>query len=319
MNRCLVFGSGSAGIRHARNARSLGIETKIISKRELEEFQTFKTLENALSSFKPDFAIVANRTSEHLDDLGILVQEKIPALIEKPLTTKVSHQLNNLIDLINHQQLQNNYRVAYLMRYHPLVIQLNKDIESLGKINYVNSQYSHYLPWWRSHGDFKKSYSASRDQGGGVMYDSSHEIDLIQFLFGKVESVSGILKNYQTLGIESDELSSLSLELEENVAVDISLDYLSRIPVRTMRIEGKEGTVILDFIKENYFINTSEDKEVRKIDFEIDRNQIFMDELKSFIYNLNDCLLPNINDSLETVKIFDLVQESNIKRKWIRT
>lgn len=311
MNKCLVFGSGSAGIRHAKNAQFLGMEVVLVTQRKVEGFEAYKSFEEAFDKFSPHFGIIANRTSHHLDALRLLVDQNIPALIEKPLTNSFDKCLNELVESVNNQGTQDIYRVAYLMRYHPLVIQLNKDLESLGEINYINSQYGHYLPWWRDNSDYRESYSASRDQGGGVMYDSSHEIDLIQFLFGNINSVSAKLRNFNVLDIDSDELCSLSLELENNIIADISLDYLSKIPTRSFRVEGSKGTAILDFINDNYFISTQDNKEIKKIDMKIDRNDIFITELRDFTQDMKKCILPNITESIKTVQVFDKANNSH--------
>ena len=311
MDKCIVFGSGSAGLRHARNAKTLGFDVAIISQREVEGFRCFKSFDESSRSFNPDFGIIANRTSDHLEALGLLVRENLPALIEKPLCCSLDDSIKNLIKSIERKSSLHKYRVAYLMRYHPLIIRFLEDLNKLGKINYVNSQYGHYLPWWRKEGDYKRSYSASMDQGGGVMYDSSHEIDLIQFLFGQIRSVEAKIRNFKSLDINSDELCSLSLELENNIIADVSLDYLSKIPVRSFRVEGSNGTVILDFINNNYFISTKEDKEIQKTKMKIDRNSIFIKELMDFTENMKNCILPDLVQSLETLKIFDLARQSN--------
>ena len=74
--------------------------------------------------------------------------------------------------------------------------------------------------------DFKESYGAELRKGGGVLYDSSHEIDLVQYLFGETKSVSAFLGNLGVLGINSDELCSMNMTLKNDIKVNISLDYL---------------------------------------------------------------------------------------------
>ena len=38
---------------------------------------------------------------------------------------------------------------------------------------------------------------------------------------------------------------------------------------------------------------------------------IFINELKDFTENMSGCILPDLNESLETIKIFDLARQSN--------
>ena len=40
---------------------------------------------------------------------------------------------------------------------------------------------------------------AHKNQGGGVLLDTSHEINYLQRLFGKVKSIQGTGENFQTL------------------------------------------------------------------------------------------------------------------------
>ena len=44
-----------------------------------------------------------------------------------------------------------------------------------------------YLPDWRTNADYSKSYSASFEMGGGVLFDLIHEIDLAVNLMGQPE------------------------------------------------------------------------------------------------------------------------------------
>ena len=138
-----------------------------------------------------------------------------------------------------------------------MVKQLVNDMPRLGKVYYVHSQFGQFLPWWRPETNFKESYSAALKKGGGVLYDSSHEIDLVQYLFGEAEGVSAFLGNLGVLGINSDELCCMNMTLKNDIKVNISLDYLCKIPIRLFRIEGYSGTVIIDFINNTYSITVS--------------------------------------------------------------
>ena len=80
---------------------------------------------------------------------------------------------------------------------------------------------------WRPHQDYRNSYSAREDLGGGATLDFIHEIDLINWLFGIPESVSGILSKTGALSIQTED--SVDAFINRNgVIINLHLDYLRR-------------------------------------------------------------------------------------------
>jgi len=318
MKKCLIIGSGSAGLRHARNAQILGKKVAVVSSRILRDFKTFDCISEAKKEFNPDFIVIASITADHISNLNNLINLDVPVLVEKPLTHKFDDKLLDFVSVIKKRDIYRCYRVGYLMRYHPMVKQLVRDMPRLGKIYYVHSQFGQFLPWWRPKADFKESYSAELRKGGGVLYDSSHEIDLVQYLFGETKSVSAFLGNLGVLGINSDELCSMNMTLKNDIKVNISLDYLSKIPTRLFRIEGYSGTVIIDFINNIYSINTDRNNKPKVIDYDFERNSLFLEELEQFFDKPQDSILPDLDESIHTLRIFEAIKKSSEEKRWIK-
>ena len=67
--KSLIIGYGSIGRRHETVLKQLGADTAIVS-RHAEV--AYRTLEEGLEHFQPDYVVVANRTSEHLATLDRL-------------------------------------------------------------------------------------------------------------------------------------------------------------------------------------------------------------------------------------------------------
>ena len=64
-----------------------------------------------------------------------------------------------------------------------------------------------YLPNWHPWEDYRKFAMAHKNQGEGVLLDTSHEINYLQRLFGKVKDVHGLVGKFSDLEITSDDLS----------------------------------------------------------------------------------------------------------------
>ncbi len=60
---------------------------------------------------------------------------------------------------------------------------INQD--KLGKIYSVQVDLGEYLPDWHPWEDYRQSYAARADQGGGVVLTLIHELDYLHWLFGK--------------------------------------------------------------------------------------------------------------------------------------
>ena len=55
------------------------------------------------------------------------------------------------------------------------------------------------------------------DQGGGVLLDTSHEINYLQRLFGNVKETQGIVGKFSDLDITSDDLTLSILKFKNNL------------------------------------------------------------------------------------------------------
>ena len=81
---------------------------------------------------------------------------------------------------------------------------------------------------------------------------------------------------------------------------------------------SKKGTIVLDFIKNTYSYHYGGHKRTYTKLFNFTRNDIFITEIKDFIDNPRKSLLPDIDFSSETLKIFDAINNQSRKNKWIK-
>ena len=92
----LIVGLGSMGIRHSEILREISSDTKIVALRHKDsQADTFinadcvvTNIEDALN-YKPDFAIISNPSSFHIETAIPLAKEGIHLLIEKPISSSL--------------------------------------------------------------------------------------------------------------------------------------------------------------------------------------------------------------------------------------
>ena len=63
--KILIIGFGSIGQKHFKILSSLSHEVAVVSNRKIHSILCYKELRDSLIIFKPDYIVIANRTSEH--------------------------------------------------------------------------------------------------------------------------------------------------------------------------------------------------------------------------------------------------------------
>jgi predicted dehydrogenase len=82
---------------------------------------------------------------------------------------------------------------------------------TIGKILSIRSEVGSYLPSWRPDSDYKKSVSAIKKLGGGVLLELSHDIDYLVWLFGNVKWVSSTIHRQSNLKIDTEDTAHITL------------------------------------------------------------------------------------------------------------
>ena len=221
----IIVGLGSIGQRHQKILTDLGHE--VIPCHQNDD------LKSLIATNHPNGILICNPTSLHLKTAKMAVG--LPLLIEKPL----SDNLDGITPL------QGKILVAYCLRFQPGLIQIKQQLKAgvIGKVKTAEIFCSTYLPDWHPGTDYRQSYSAKKNLGGGVLLDLSHEIDYAVWFFGRVKTVSAKLKLAPELNIETEAVADLEIEFVSGVKTQIHLDYITKPPRRGCLIKGKTGNL----------------------------------------------------------------------------
>lgn len=299
----LIIGYGSIGKRHEEVLKSMSrnFEIHIVTKQNLDEKVTFKDLDaiNDLSVY--DYFIIASETYKHYEQLQYLNSKLKNKIIfcEKPLFEefKTFGNINNII------------YIGYVLRFHPLMLKL-KEMLTNEKIIAASIKCGQYLPGWRPDIDYRNSYSAKKDEGGGVLLDLSHEIDYCQWLFGKLSELKSYQLKISDLEIDSDDIAMFIGKTGNGVLINLSIDYISKITHRKMIIETLESTYELDFIANSLKQN---DKHGNNRLFEVEkleRNDLFVSMHASILSDgKHACTL---TEGLDVMYTIGMIQEQKL-------
>jgi predicted dehydrogenase len=305
--RFLLVGLGGIGQRHLRNLRTLlGDEAEFLAYRQrrsspvltngmdvesgsnLESkyrLRVFADLNEALAE-RPEAVIISNPTSLHLAVARAAVGAGCHLFIEKPL----AHEMNgvaDLLDLIESKKLVT--LVGYQWRFHPCLIALRDVLQAntIGRVIAVRARFGEYLPNWHPYEDYRQSYAARRELGGGVLLTQIHDFDYLGWLFGwprRLFCIGGKLSN---LEIDVEDTASTLMECEvagRTVPIHLQQDYLTNPGERSCEVVGESGKISANLADGILQVWTAGGKLASQERFDmIDRNQIFLEELKHFL------------------------------------
>ena len=293
-NPILVFGVGSIGERHLGILQKLGYhDLWVYRQRNLP----LRTLDAGALRVVTDWAeleevpfkaaIVCTPTAQHLAQTLWCVRRGIPVLVEKPL----SHSLAGLDELKSTlAESPTLIQVAYMLRYHPFFQKIKTLIETaeLGRLLTMQTYWGEYLPDWHPWEDYRQSYAARRDLGGGVALTLSHDLDLVNWLAGSSVKTWHTLKNYRSaLEIDVESGADVSLGYENGVTAHCHLNYHERTPRRWYRFAFDEGSVEVDYLAARCTVGQPGGRGQTEFLENFDRNQLFVNQTKDFFQNIN--------------------------------
>jgi predicted dehydrogenase len=290
----LIFGAGSIGERHLGILQKLGYTNLWVYRQRNLPFRTvdsntLRVVRNLDELDQTPFAaaIICTPTAQHLSQTLWCVHRQIPVLIEKPL----SHTLENLEEL--NTALAANptlIQVAYMLRYHPFFQKIKTTIEhnTLGKLLTLQTYWGEYLPDWHPWEDYRQSYAARRELGGGVALTLSHDIDLVNWLAGSQVTSWHTLKNHRSsLEIDVESGADVSLGYKNGITAHCHLNFHERIPRRWYRFAFAEGAVEIDYLKATCCMMQPGRQTVTHTLENFDRNQLFEDQTADFFQKIN--------------------------------
>lgn len=273
-------GVGSIAKRHIRNLHSIckkeNIDLTIDAFRRLPEtidgIDKVYCDENSVPS-DYDVIFITNPTDKHLETLIQFHDKGKHFFIEKPVVSLPQIEKAKSFETRN----DSVYYVAAPLRYNAVIQWIKNNINPDDVIS-IRSISSSYLPDWRPGQDYRETYSAHKDMGGGVSIDLIHEWDYLSYLFGQPMNVKSFMGKISNLEIDSDDYAIYIAEYSDKI-IELHLDYFGRKTIREMQLFTKEETIIGDIANNKMtFLRTG-----KSVDFNEERDDYQKRELIHFM------------------------------------
>ena len=195
-----IIGLGNMGKKHLKTVINNN-NTSLIATVDPENKEAdYRTVNEMLDYIKPDCAIIASPTSNHIDAAAALLKHDIDLLIEKPVVS-TREQIEEIKALSSRSKAV--IAVGHIERFNPTIQTLKEDLEGQTIIDFYAKRVSP-LP--------------GRISDVGVSLDLAvHDIDLARFLTGKTFT-----------GCHSQKTSLKTNNVEDNITISLKQDATSQ-------------------------------------------------------------------------------------------
>lgn len=260
-----VVGFGRMGLTHFSilnqhpNVQFVGVcDSSSFMLRNVRNYvgvDTYTSDKELIDSANLDFLIVATPTAYHSETVRMAVERGIHVFVEKPFSLSVE-QGEELADLAARKGVVN--QVGYVVRFNEIFAKVRELVANgtLGEL--LSFKMEMYGPTVLKAS--KGSWRSKKQEGGGVLYDfASHAIDLVNFVIGCPERVSGsVLQSIYSTHVE-DAVYSTFLHaggVNGRLLANWS-DPSYRKPKYNMEVLGRNGKIVADLHMLKLFLRES--------------------------------------------------------------
>jgi len=321
--KAMVVGCGSIGRRHVRNLKALGIGQFAFCDKNPEALkqcnedvkgELFTGYREALRSYKPDFVLICTPPVYHVDEALAALQAGAHVFIEKPL----SHESAGVDVLLAEARRHNrNVQVGYNLRFHPGLQILKELIESgkIGRVLWLNVEAGQYLPDWRPWQNYRDSYSARHDLGGGIILDGSHELDYICWLLGWPTEVSCRAEHLSSLELDVEDSAWIYLTFPDRRRAELHLDFVQRSYTRTCKVVGESGTALWDFTSQEVRWFSAGEPGWKSIPYKFEVNDMYVTEMSHFLGSLGSGTGPlvDLEQGRDVIRVVEAAKKSSVE------
>lgn len=260
--------------------------------------KTFRDYNEMLEKTSPGAVLVCTPPALNFDIVKRTGEKGIPAFVEKPFTTQLQEAVE-LTRIYTDKGIVN--QIGYVNRFNDVFCKTKEllDDNVIGNIiRFKSEMFSCTI----TKSDESSGWRSSRDSGGGAVFEmGSHAIDLVNFLIGKPDKITGSSLNFiYSTKVEDAAYSTFMYKNGISGILNVNWSDTSyRKPTNKIEIFGDKGRILVDQYSFKIFLN----RESKKNNFRRGWNTLYItdvfkpvpfyirgNEFTSQLYHFVDCI-----------------------------
>ncbi|MBR6504166.1 MAG: Gfo/Idh/MocA family oxidoreductase [Clostridia bacterium] len=315
----IIIGFGGSGKRYAENLSkyfkefNLNILPTSKNSNIKTHFNIVKDIDEAIK-LKPVGVFIATPTSMHLKYAEKFKDIASFIVIDKPLDSDLYKcEVFERNFRFSKTKVYINYQRRYIECWENLKIQIDNCIKNNNEFRYGIIHINSFMPNWRKEKNYKELYAARKTLGGGALLTECHEIDLIQWIFGKIKEVNSCVINTNSFKLDVEDAFHVNLMVETNNAlkpITVVTDFMNEKVERKAEFVFDNISLIINE-DENELLVIPENK-VLKGNKEKDKiaHERFIQELYEKVVMDKDKKIPDIYDGLSVNAVIESIKKA---------
>lgn len=191
-----------------------------------------------------DLVVISTPTDSHSEIIKCALNKDLHIFSEKPFALTVTEG-REILDQLHNKNLVN--QIGYVNRFNEVFIEIKRILDAglIGEIkNFRSEMYGATVLK-----DSKSSWRGKRKSGGGCMFEfASHCIDLVVYLLGKPDIVTGSIMQ-RVYSSDAEDIVSSNFIYTNGCSGTIMVNWSDetfRKPTNIVTIFGTEGKIVAD-------------------------------------------------------------------------
>jgi predicted dehydrogenase len=310
VSRVAILGLGSAGSRHARHLLSMGHEVigwDPAVQSVPDGVRAAPSEEDAIAG--AEAVIVATPSAHHAAQASAALEAGCHVLVEKPLAVD-GPEATRVAELA--AASPGMCAVGMNLRFLAAMVALKRLVDDgrLGRPLLAQASCGYDLRLWRPGTDYRRSYSARADLGGGIVLDGLHELDYLLWFLGPAASVVAHVDRVSDLEIDVEDVMVASIRFASGALAAVDLNFIEPAYRRGCVIVGAESTGSWRWGAEAVELRRGED--VERIAARADLDETYLAELEDFFAAANEDRPPRTSaaEGAAAVRLADAIKRS---------
>ena len=319
-----VVGLGSIGRRHLGNFHTVGVEhltawdaateAREAAARQFPFATITATLEQALDGVQG--IVVCTPPSSHLALAKAGLERGAHLMVEKPLTDSIEG-VAEVLKACDAKRLV--VLTAYNWRYWPPMLAVEKMLAEgrIGALRAARTEYAYHLSI--RFADYRSSYMADPERGGGCLLDESHAIDYMRWLCGEVTEVSAVVERVSGLDIRTDDIADLTVRFASGAIGNIHMNLFAWNVHSHFELMGDAGVIQWRRLESEVRVYDPKPNRWEVYPFGGQLNDMYIEEAKHFVACVRGEATPRCDgwDGLRTMAVIEAARRAAAERRWV--